>query len=203
MESRQIKVLLVDDDKIDRMAVERFIVKQRLPYDLIVAASKTEALEKLKDDSYDVVLMDYNLQDGTGLELLSSAGDTPVVFVTGSGSEQIAVEAMREGAYDYLIKDPDRYYLTMLPSTVDNVLKRKQIEEEKEQLILDLQKALEEVKTLSGMLPICAKCKKVRDDKGYWQQIEKYIGEHSDAQFTHGLCPECARAIYPELFDKK
>ncbi len=66
----------------------------------------------------------------------------------------------------------------------------------------DLKKALEKVKTLSGFLPICAKCKKIRDDKGYWQQIEKYISEHSDVAFTHGLCPDCIREVYPELEKK-
>ena len=65
--------------------------------------------------------------------------------------------------------------------------------------IKDLQDALKKVKTLSGFLPICASCKKIRDDKGYWNQIELYISEHSDAAFTHGLCPDCIRKIYPEL----
>ena len=71
---------------------------------------------------------------------------------------------------------------------------------EREKLILELQEALAKVKTLSGMLPICASCKKIRDDKGYWNQIESYIGRHSDAQFSHGICPDCARKLYPELF---
>ena len=66
-----------------------------------------------------------------------------------------------------------------------------------------LEKALAEVKTLSGFLPICASCKKIRDDQGYWQQIESYIGAHSQAEFTHGICPECAKRLYPEFMDKK
>ena len=70
---------------------------------------------------------------------------------------------------------------------------------EREKLIHDLQEALTKVKTLSGLLPICAWCKKVRDDQGYWSQIEVYIEQHSEAEFTHGVCPECAKRIYPEL----
>jgi hypothetical protein len=73
----------------------------------------------------------------------------------------------------------------------------------KEQLIFELQEALSKVKTLSGLLPICANCKKIRDDSGYWNRIESYIGEHADVQFTHGICPECARKLYPDLFDGK
>jgi len=67
----------------------------------------------------------------------------------------------------------------------------------------ELKKALDEVKTLSGLLPICAACKKVRDDKGYWQQIESFISEHSDAQFSHGLCPHCAKQLYPEYYKEE
>lgn len=62
-----------------------------------------------------------------------------------------------------------------------------------------LKDALAEVKILSGLLPICASCKKIRDDKGYWNQIEGYIREHSEAEFTHSICPECAKKLYPEL----
>lgn len=67
----------------------------------------------------------------------------------------------------------------------------------------ELEKALGEIRQLSGMLPICASCKKIRDDKGYWKQIEAYISEHTEAKFSHGICPECARKLYPELFIKK
>jgi hypothetical protein len=67
----------------------------------------------------------------------------------------------------------------------------------------DLERALGEIKQLSGLLPICASCKKIRDDKGYWKQIEAYISENSEAKFSHGICPECATKLYPELFPEK
>lgn len=85
---------------------------------------------------------------------------------------------------------------------VRDISERKKIEQEKETLIADLQKALKEVKTLSGLLPICASCKKIRDDKGYWNQIETYIQEHSGAEFSHSLCPECAKKLYPDLSEE-
>lgn len=75
----------------------------------------------------------------------------------------------------------------------------KQAEEERERLIGELQRALSEVKTLSGFLPICSSCKKIRDDKGYWNQIEAYLRDHSEAQFSHSVCPECAKKLYPDL----
>jgi len=77
---------------------------------------------------------------------------------------------------------------------------RKKIEDEREQLICQLQEALAKIKTLSGFLPICASCKKIRDDKGYWNQIETYIRDHSEAEFSHGICPDCAKKLYPEHF---
>ncbi|MDH4332573.1 MAG: hypothetical protein OEV89_08340 [Desulfobulbaceae bacterium] len=75
---------------------------------------------------------------------------------------------------------------------------RKRTEAEKEQLIARLQKAMQEVKVLSGFLPICASCKKIRDDTGYWRQIEEYISKHSEALFSHGICPDCSQKLYPE-----
>ena len=80
-----------------------------------------------------------------------------------------------------------------------NITERKRSEAERERLILELQHALGEVKTLSGLLPICAACKKIRDDKGYWNQIETYIASHSDADFTHSICPDCMKDLYPDL----
>jgi hypothetical protein len=70
----------------------------------------------------------------------------------------------------------------------------------REELIINLQRALTEVKTLSGLLPICSWCKKIRDDEGYWQKIEKYIRDHTEADFTHGICNDCAEKVYPEFY---
>jgi hypothetical protein len=81
--------------------------------------------------------------------------------------------------------------------------KIKQKDREKSASIIELHKALDEVKTLSGFLPICASCKKIRDDKGYWNQIEAYISEHSEAEFSHGICPDCSKKLYPDIYDDK
>ncbi len=82
-----------------------------------------------------------------------------------------------------------------------DITDRKMAEKEREQLIQELQKALSEVRVLSGMLPICASCKKIRDDKGYWNQLEEYITSHSDVVFSHGICPECRKKLYGEWFE--
>jgi hypothetical protein len=74
--------------------------------------------------------------------------------------------------------------------------------EKRGQLINELQQALDQVKTLSGLLPMCSSCKKIRDDQGYWSQVEVYISDHSEAEVSHGMCPDCAKKMYPEIYKK-
>jgi len=89
--------------------------------------------------------------------------------------------------------------LLALEGFVTDITDRKRLEQDRERLIEQLQKALTEVRTLSGLLPICSSCKRIRDDQGYWQQIEGYLHDHSNLDFTHGICPECARRLYPDI----
>ncbi|MFQ5717049.1 MAG: response regulator, partial [Nitrospinales bacterium] len=128
------RVLLVDDDAVDRQAVQRLIARQGLSYILEEAASRAEARERLRRSSYDVVLLDYKLPDGTGLELLREVRGAPAIFITGSGDEEIAVQAIREGACDYLIKDVSGNYLTLLPSIIEKALAHKRAEQAMERL---------------------------------------------------------------------
>lgn len=83
---------------------------------------------------------------------------------------------------------------------VRDITDRKHAEEERERLIKELQEALGQVRELSGLLPICASCKSIRDDKGYWTRLEAYLSEHSKAEFSHGICPDCARKLYPDHY---
>lgn len=83
-----------------------------------------------------------------------------------------------------------------------DITERRVAEQERERLFADLQSAVAEIRTLRGLLPICSSCKRVRDDSGYWNQIETYISAHADVRFSHGLCPDCARRLYPEVFAK-
>jgi PAS domain S-box-containing protein len=116
--------------------------------------------------------------------------------------------------FDVRVPTPagDTFYITSVKPILDagggissvvciskNITERKKIEEEREGLIIKLQKALQDIRTLSGLLPICAHCKRIRDDNGYWTQIEQYIQSHSQAEFTHGVCPDCSRTFFPEV----
>ncbi|MCP3962039.1 MAG: EAL domain-containing protein [bacterium] len=119
-----LRLLLVEDDTVDRMAFERFVKRRGLDYDVTVARSADEARELLDRESFDIVLTDYHLGDGTGVEVLELEPGIPVIVITGAGDEETAVAAMRAGAYDYLIKDAERRYLKMMTVTIDNALRR-------------------------------------------------------------------------------
>ncbi len=93
----------------------------------------------------------------------------------------------------------DDYFIV---TVVRDITERKLNESEREKLITELRYTLGRIKTLTGLLPMCSSCKKIRDDKGYWNQLETYIESHSDADFTHGICPDCARRLYPDLYEE-
>lgn len=136
---------------------------------------------------------------------------TPLLERVGRGERVIHFETTR------LRKDGSTVEVSLSISPVRNsrgevvgastiardISERKQAERERERLMSELQRALGDVKTLKGLLPICSHCKKIRDDKGYWNQIELYVRKHSDASFTHSICPDCAKDFYPDLFNKK
>jgi PAS domain S-box-containing protein len=112
-----------------------------------------------------------------------------------------AEEALRKShdELDCRVKDRTSALAEANEHLRQEIADRRKAEDENQKLIVDLKKALKEVKKLSGLLPICASCKRIRDDKGYWNQLEDYIQKHSEAEFSHGVCPDCTKKLYPEL----
>lgn len=129
MENTRHKILLVEDDKVDQMAFRQLLEDQELPYDCTIAGSVAEAQNILLFEQFDIVISDYSLGDGTAFDILDSVKNIPVIVVTGTGNEDIAVKAWRAGAYDYLTKDIDRNYLKAVPITVENALRHKRAED--------------------------------------------------------------------------
>lgn len=144
MNDKKIRMLLIEDDRVDQMAFERFVARQSLPYDYKIAASVAAGKEILASTEFDVIISDYVLGDGTSFELFSLFKDIPVVVTTGTGNEEVAVEAMKMGASDYLIKDPEGNYLKTLPTTVELALARKQTEKELRHYHENLESMVEE-----------------------------------------------------------
>jgi len=121
-----INLLLVEDDLTDQLGFKRFIKNNNLPYQLDISGSVSEAVNNLLENSYDIVIADHALGDGTAFDLLKYIPSiTPVIFVTGNGNEDIAVKALKAGAADYLTKDIEGNYLKLLPHTIENALKSK------------------------------------------------------------------------------
>jgi len=106
------------------------------------------------------------------------------------------VKAFSEGGVDYITKP---FQITEVLARVTTHISLHSLQKCLEKKNTDLQKAIEEVKQLRGFLPICSSCKSIRDDQGYWERIETYISNHSEATFTHGICPDCATKLYPEF----
>lgn len=126
----------------------------------------------------------------------------PMSAAIASGRRKSVELQIADGRWMMISIDPiidDNNNLLNVVHICRDITERKAIEIERERMVLELKSALADVKTLSGLLPICAVCKKIRDDKGYWNQIEAYIHKHSGTQFSHGICPDCAREYYPDI----
>lgn len=130
MEAKRLKILLMEDDKIDQMAFKRAIAGLAPSCDCAYAFTLAEAKKCLANEQFDLVVSDYKVPDGTGLDLLQFVKDTPVIMTTGCGSEEVAIKALQMGAKDYLVKDPDLFYLKLLPSIVEKVMRQTHLEKE-------------------------------------------------------------------------
>jgi response regulator RpfG family c-di-GMP phosphodiesterase len=151
--------------------------------------------------------------------------DIPVLFITVMNEAECEFQGLEMGAVDYIVKpyNPSLVKLRIKnhielkqqrdllydratelhhlnQELADEIARREHLQTEHEQLIQTLQETLAEVKTLSGLLPICSACRKVRDDQGYWSQLESYLSKHMDVEFSHGLCVECAKRLYPAYY---
>ncbi len=200
MENEKLSILVIDDNPEDIVTYKRLLLKSMdYSFLILVADSGAGGLKLFEEKDVDCILLDYRLPDADGLELLEhmASKNKPIIFLTGHGNETIAVEAMKKGATDYLIKG--HLDSESLIRSIRYSIRQKKTEIERENLIIELQEALSKVKTLSGLLPICLSCKKIRDDQGYWKQLESYISEHSEALFSHSYCPECAEIVKRDL----
>jgi PleD family two-component response regulator len=200
-------ILVVDDTPANLRLLA--VMLGREGYQVRTAGSGEQALAAV--DSYlpDLILLDVSMPCMSGYEVCERlkasprTRDIPVLFVSAMDQTEDKVKAFAVGGVDYITKP---IHFEEVLARVQTHLSLRELQDrlrranaELERRLAELQAALDQVRTLSGLLPICASCKKIRDDHGYWHQVEAYIEDHSDAEFTHGICPECARRLYPEF----
>lgn len=185
MTGSQTLILAVDDQPTILEVLVKILRNRE--QELLLAGDSREALAILEETRPDLILLDVVMPGIDGFELCRqlkdkpATRDIPVIFTTALDRVEDKVRGFSLGAVDYITK----------PFFKEEVRARVKIHLELRRKELALQKALEEVKTLSGILPICSHCKKIRNDQGYWEQVEKYITSKSEARFSHGLCPSC------------
>jgi len=197
-------ILIIDDNPANLGLLFDYLESKG--FKVLVDTDAELALKAVTQTQPDIILLDILMPGADGFEIcrrLKTNFKTchiPVIFMTALTDSADEIKGLELGAVDYITK----------PLNVEKVLARvtthltirslqKQLQEKNDKLEErnnQLQEALDKIKTLKGLLPICTNCKKIRDDEGYWNQLEKFISSRSDVLFTHGLCPDCADALY-------
>ena len=198
--SKPFKILVVDDAEIVRAAVNHALAGAG--HEIRMVDNGTDALRLATEYHPDLMLLDVNLPDINGLEVCRRIKQDPklksilVMHLSAARvSSEDQVEGLESGADGYLSWPVAN---AELRARVQSMLRIKAAEEDRDRLIGELQEALASVKTLTGLLPICAACKKIRDDQGYWNQLEAYLAKHAEVTFTHGICPDCVKNFDPQ-----
>lgn len=179
------QVVVVDDDPKNLQMVGSILLKNN--YEPVLAASGAQALDVLDDRQPDVILLDVVMPDMSGFEVCRRIKEqpnlkaVPVIFLTAKSDIRDLLEGFKIGGVDY-VKKP--FHPAELMARI--------------RAHVELKHAREEIKTLQSLIPICSKCKKVRDDQGYWESVEVYFANHAESLFTHGLCPDCMEELYGE-----
>lgn len=196
-------ILVVDDNPTNLGLLVDVLTKTG--YKIFAAEDGESALEILNHVQPDLILLDVMMPGIDGFETCRrlkadpATRDIPVIFMTALSDSVDEVKGLELGAADYIIKP---FQVETMLARINTHLTVVKLQTQLLARVEELEVALDKVKLLSGMLPMCANCKNIRDDEGYWHQVEVYIHNHSEADFSHGLCPDCAKELYPEFYDK-
>lgn len=210
-----MKILVIDDSAPFRRALTALLGHGDFG-EVVAVETAREGMDVLSastskppKDGFGVVLMDVMMPQMDGIEAVREIKrrpelrDLPILMVSAQGDEERVRRAFDAGAIDFISKPIKKFELQARVKAALRLKvemdRRKRRELELEQTVAELKKALDEVDTLTGLLPICSYCKKIRDDSGYWTQVEAYIEKRSDARFSHSICPACFDAEFGAL----
>jgi AmiR/NasT family two-component response regulator len=190
------RILVVEDEAIVAADIQDRL--EALGYEVAGwGTTGAEALDLARNTRPDLILMDIMLKGPmNGIQaahLVRIELSLPVIFLTANSDEAVLDQAKISEPFAYLLKPFEE---RQLRTNIEMALYKSRMERERERLTKELQDALATIKTLSGLLPICAWCKNVRDDSGYWMRVEQYVEQHSQATFSHSVCPDCASRYF-------
>jgi len=197
-----MRILVAEDQSVSRHILVANLCKWG--YNVTAVEDGTRAWAALQaDEAPQLVILDWLMPGMDGIEICRQIRQSPhtrpiyLILLTARRGQEDKIQGLQAGADDYITKPFNREELRARVQVGIRVL---ELQGALAQRVRELEEALSRVKTLQGLLPICSYCKKIRNDRNYWQQVEGYIGDHSEAQFSHGICPECyARFVQPEL----
>lgn len=195
-------VLIVDDQPVSLKLLVAFL--ERHGFAVRVASGGEAALILVGQERPDIILLDIMMPVLDGyetcrhLKATAATADIPILFITALTEVEDKLKGFEVGGVDYVTKPFQHDEVLARVTTHLNLARLRQELESKNR---QLQAALDEIRQLSGIIPICSKCKKIRNDDGYWQQVEKFIKTHTGADFTHGYCPDCYDAAMSGLRD--
>jgi CheY-like chemotaxis protein len=196
-----MKLLLADDDPIARKLLRCTLTKWG--YDLVVCADGDQAWRELSGpDAPAVAILDWMMPGMDGLELCRRLRNTPVgpsmylILLTANNRPDQVAAGLEAGADDYIAK---QFRHEELRARIRAGIRIVELHRALQERVRQLEEALSNVKQLQGLLPICSYCKKIRNDRNYWERLESYISGHTDAQFSHGICPVC----YAQLIERE
>ena len=217
------RILIVDDNEENLIAAEAILADPGI--EIVKADSGRAALRFLLREEFALILLDVKMPEMDGIQtaamlrLNTKMKNTPIIFMTAfeKDDQQMLAAYNLGGVVDFIFKPvvPEilkakvAVFVSLYMKTNElkliadqlkvDIAQRKQAEKALEEERRRLQQALDEVRTLRGIVPICANCKNIRDDKGFWNQVEKYVSERSEAEFSHGICPDCTKILYPDM----
>ncbi|MGH9406446.1 MAG: response regulator transcription factor [Terriglobia bacterium] len=197
-----MNILIAEDDPVSRRMIETMC--RSWGFDVTAVADGLAACQVLEsDDAPPLAILDWMMPEIDGLEVLrrdrlrKRSCPSYIILLTARGKKDDVVEGLEAEADDYITK-PFHYH--ELRARVQVGARIVQLQAALAERVVELERALTRVKSLQGLLPMCSYCKRIRNDRNYWQQVESYISERSEAEFTHGVCPQCYETIVkPEL----
>lgn len=201
---KDLKILVVEDSYLVSEMILRSL-KELGFHNIIEAHDGKDGVLQCCIHNPDIILMDIEMPKMNGIEatrIIQNEHPTPIIILTAFEQQSVIEEATAAGAMSYLVKPLNSYLIERVITTSiarhKDWLTMKNLSDELAVKNSKLEKALAEIKTLRGIIPICAHCKKIRDDQGFWNDVTSYLTQHTNAELSHGICNDCAKELYGE-----